>query len=442
MDLSEHLAFAHAHGLLVLNDSGGLVHCPMAAKPMPLPREAFESAVALAPLFGRLVEKICRDPEWLRAALVETAKGDPFTGRLFDLWERVRNSPEKQPIRLGILRSDYMLHEGGGILQVELNTIASSFGCLSSRVSSMHRFLYPEKKCPLNQAIDALPDALAKAHHAYMDAREKRPCSVKVLFVVQPNEKNSIDQRLLEYGLYHRHGIRVTRKTFSELAVDIVQEQPALMLRDGSEISVVYFRAGYSPDDYSGERDWNTRMRLETSFAIKCPTVEYQLVGTKKIQQVLSGEGVVERFLSPEDAARVRQTFAGLYPAEEAIAIVRNDPQGFVLKPQREGGGNNIYGGDVLPAMEAMSEEDLKAFVVMQRIRPPISKAWHVRAGIVKEEDSIGEIGIFTTSLFHPEKEMLNCDAGFILRTKSAGSDEGGVAAGFAYLTSPELLLS
>jgi hypothetical protein len=59
-----------------------------------------------------------------------------------------------QTAALGIIRSDYMFHHtdtpaGGqgqgqgqgerGILQVELNTIASSFGCLSQKISDMHK---------------------------------------------------------------------------------------------------------------------------------------------------------------------------------------------------------------------------------------------------------------------------------------------------------------
>ena len=51
-----------------------------------------------------------------------------------------------QKARLSVLRSDYMLHDtadGGAarLLQVELNTIAASFGCLSTRVSELHTHL-------------------------------------------------------------------------------------------------------------------------------------------------------------------------------------------------------------------------------------------------------------------------------------------------------------
>jgi hypothetical protein len=62
-----------------------------------------------------------------------------------------------KPIQLGLFRSDYMVHvdksEGAQtcVKQVEFNTIASSFGGLSSRVAGLHRNL---------QAIDAYPDAL------------------------------------------------------------------------------------------------------------------------------------------------------------------------------------------------------------------------------------------------------------------------------------------
>ena len=38
---------------------------------------------------------------------------------------------------------------------------------------------------------------------------------------------------------------------------------------DGHEISVVYFRAGYTPDDYPTNDEWEAR-GIE-HFAVKCP---------------------------------------------------------------------------------------------------------------------------------------------------------------------------
>jgi len=52
----------------------------------------------------------------------------------------------KQKCYFGIHRSDYMLHDVVGdprkFLQVELNTIASSFGALSTKVAEMYSALY------------------------------------------------------------------------------------------------------------------------------------------------------------------------------------------------------------------------------------------------------------------------------------------------------------
>ena len=43
-------------------------------------------------------------------------------------------------------------------------------------------------------------------------------------------------------------------------------------------------------------QEWSARLTLELYRCIKCPTVAHQLMGTKKIQQVLSDPGVLERY--------------------------------------------------------------------------------------------------------------------------------------------------
>ena len=45
-------------------------------------------------------------------------------------------------------------------------------------------------------------------------------------------------------------------------------------------------------------------------------------------------------------------------------------PDKYVLKPQREGGGNNLYGEQLKDRLAR--REGLSAFILMQRIRPPI----------------------------------------------------------------------
>ena len=84
------------------------------------------------------------------------------------------------------------------MLQVELNTIASSFGCLSTQVCKMHRYIVERagqpnldvSNLPENDVTSQIADAIGAAVHAY-------DCEgAAALFVVQPDEKNSYDQQV------------------------------------------------------------------------------------------------------------------------------------------------------------------------------------------------------------------------------------------------------
>jgi len=50
-------------------------------------------------------------------------------------------------------------------------------------------------------------------------------------------------------------------------------------------------------------------------------------------------------------------------------------PDDFVLKPQREGGGNNLYGEKLQQRLR--NQKGLAAYILMQRIRPPINRLGH-----------------------------------------------------------------
>lgn len=66
-------------------------------------------------------------------------------------------------------------------------------------------------------------------------------------------------------------------------------------------------------------QNWEARLLLERSRAVKCPDIATQLAGTKKVQQELSRPGMLEKLLPghPEAIARIRATFAGLYSLDE-----------------------------------------------------------------------------------------------------------------------------
>lgn len=64
-------------------------------------------------------------------------------------------------------------------------------------------------------------------------------------------------------------------------------------------------------------------------------------------------------------------------------------PTRFVLKPQREGGGNNLYGEHLVRALKEMSPAELSAFVLMERIVPPVQTAQLLRRGVLLEVNII-----------------------------------------------------
>ncbi|CAN0160998.1 unnamed protein product, partial [Ectocarpus fasciculatus] len=362
--------------------------------------------------------------------------------------------------------------------KVELNTIASSFGCMSALTARLHRHLLSRfgnepsdagkairdhaasvgvdttttttttdgdgglgKLIPQNPTLTALPKALAEAHKCY-----GKPDAV-VLFVVQPGETNAVDQRLLEMNLWDDHGVRVVRMSLAEIEAGGVLGEDGTLTVDGGavEIAVVYFRAGYAPNDYFGRAEWDARLKLERSTAIKSPSIGYHLAGTKKVQQVLAQEGQVERFLGPSESAAIRRCFAGLYsvgPDGDAAATADAvaHPDRYVLKPQREGGGNNLYGPELKSKLDAggATDDELRSFVLMQRIFPKTQPAVMVNRGKCVSGDSISELGVYGTYLGGGEgKELLNEYAGYLVRTKMEGTDEGGVATGYAVLSSP-----
>lgn len=355
--------------------------------------------------------------------------------------------------------------------QVEFNTIASSFGGLSSKVSALHRHLssieaFPLSVNPLTQG-SALPEArsvpglaagLAAAHKAYGQTNEGRPQCV--IFLVQSPERNVFDQRHLEYELSGNHGLRVFRLPFHQILADTkLAEDRSLLYQPPHapdqwfEVTLVYFRAGYSPDEYRSDEDWSARLHLERSKAIKCPSVLTQLAGCKKIQQVLATPNSphLSRFLPDKtEAAMLQETFAPIYPMDstkagkEALKLAK-DPESashYVLKPQREGGGNNIYRKAIPDFLSSIQESRWPAYILMEMIEPPAQRNFIFRNGELQQGGVICELGIYGTCLWRNAKDgkageiLENREAGYLLRTKGDQSQEGGVAAGFGAVDS------
>jgi glutathione synthase len=393
------------------------------------------------------------------------------------------------------------------IKQVEFNTIASSFGGLSTQASKLYKYLMGQETyqsylspsstsqdgLPLDSTVDAvtgLAQGIEYAHKCYLkhpskednapsNGNEKRVEGSKsaycVLFIVQDGEANIFDQRHIEIRLSEQ-GIRVYRVIFDKvLAVTTVATDGTLHYHpphrpdQNLEVTVIYYRAGYAPSEYTEPTAWKARHHLERSRAIKCPSVLTQLAGLKKVQQVLATPGAahVEHFLDSNSnssgnasVAAVRRTFAPMYPLDAnsesgrigcALATDASKATQFVLKPQREGGGNNVYRDAIPGFLAGLPQEQWEAHVLMEMIEPPAQRNVILRNGVVRRGAVICELGIYgacvwdqgaggggkegsETEIFYNEK------AGYLLRTKGSDSQEGGVAAGFGALDAPYLV--
>jgi glutathione synthetase len=355
---------------------------------------------------------------------------------------------------------------------------------------------------PPNETASKLADGLAEAHKAYNNPKYVHPYQMwpSVLTVLighgscswcfQASETCSTsagsntssgrgEQKspptVLQptHVLTVRHAIHVIRRTFDDLATSATLHPTTHALSldpfppssSRIEISTVYFRVGFVPTDFPTPTHYVTRILLERSRAIKCPSIALQLAGGKKVQQVLTRPGMLERFLcderrwgrgrvfGAEEVEEVRGSWVGMWGLDEqrydeggvgsGVDRARSGAMNLVLKPQREGGGNNVYKGAIPAFLDALPASERRAWIAMELIRPPRNtENYLLRAspeGAVKTK-VVNELGVFGWALFGAEGEVTEGGAGWLVRTKNEGSDEGGVVAGFSVLDSVVLV--
>lgn len=318
---------------------------------------------------------------------------------------------------------------------------------------------------PENTSTQSLATGLRFAFDTYTKSAPNRNCCI--IFLVQDSERNIFDQRHLEYELRtHKTPMPVFRLPFAQiLSQTTVASTPKRELLyhlpsnpiQTFEVAVVYFRAGYGPQDYPDTTAWQARLHIERSNAIKCPTILTQLAGAKKVQQVLATPKSLEpsalkRFMaaSPSDLEDIQKTFTNIFPFDSSpaglearkLALDPNRCKGYVLKPQREGGGNNIYRTAIPTFLQSLPETHWKSYILMEIITPPPVYNLILRNGVIERGGVICELGVYGACVWDQKtKEVIyNEEAGYLLRTKGDKSEEGGVAAGFGAMDSCRLV--
>jgi len=171
-------------------------------------------------------------------------------------------------------------------------------------------------------------------------------------------------------------------------------------------------------------------------------------------------------------ASPLKEKFESLTDTQRAVISAIRDPRQYVVKPQKEGGGNNFYDDEardllkqfINPSTPAETKESLKQYLIMERINPPMIKAWMLKDGQLNTMMSLSELGIYSYVVidsanidvkwseenkknmqkhYGPNTDELiqtNELFGTLMRTKGSHMNEGGVNAGFSVIDQPVLV--
>ncbi|KAI1709421.1 eukaryotic glutathione synthase, ATP binding domain-containing protein [Ditylenchus destructor] len=423
--------FAQSTGILLRTNEHDSTIAPMTLFPSPFPRKPFEDAVAMQDAMSELYYRVSWDREFLLEAHKDVIKTDLFTRHLVDILETVWKEGITQTKTLLIQRADYMCDVGnsaeGELKQVEVNNIAVGMGGLGTKVCRLHRRVIRsigqnslDKNIPESRPVDPIAQGL---HHAWKEFGN--PGGV-ILFVIDARNWNQFDQRTIEYAIddLSDGAAKMAKLTLTECSERLtLTESKTLLLDNEREISVIYFRSGYSPNAYPTDAEW----------------------------KILSLPGMLERFLpdSAEIVKVIRKSFMGMWGLEDTgdpqiksrIADAIENPQNYVLKQQMEGGGGNFNGETIPEKLRTLTHEQLSAFILMERIKPLAVQNILLRP---REKPLItrivAELGTFGYCYGDGSEIKKVYSSGHILRSKGEHVKDGGIAVGLSVLDSALLV--
>ncbi|KNC80007.1 glutathione synthase [Sphaeroforma arctica JP610] len=453
------------HGVALRNADGTARHCPYSIAPVTLERTTYEKLVRVTPLISKLIHGVSEDQAFLEENVTGAALADPFFGRLLKINKQIMaNNPARLPLL--IIRTDYMDDRNQGARVIEFNGIAAGMAPFGQRVHEFHRYVqmqWPEVfsrwvaadngELAVNKGLDNLAKGIADtAFEVRSRSDDKGKGKPVFIMVVQEDEDNVYDQHLLEMKLLDL-GVRPVRRTFDQLSKELsTGPNQRLILKDIGGVDVVYLRVGYQCIDYfiPGEPECcsaliNTRAYIEKHRVAMNATVSQQLATSKTIQMVItnmSAKQLSRWGLTEAEGVEVLSVLAEMKPIDANTATwLRDhaDVHDWVLKNQGEGGGHCVFGSDIFTKLAELKPDKYKAWALMLRLFPhererPALAVRDNKASVV--EDLISEIGLFTV---HFEgKPMAGDDgyAGYLIRSKPAQENEGGVHTGKGVLDS------
>jgi len=423
-------------GLGLLDAAGRFMPAPVSLTPYHLTETQWQQALDTGRLLGLLHQRVAQQADWLLSQFSSLKAELSLPGQLAQLLQIPRNHHNANAVSLQ--RHDLMLDQQNQWRWIESNPIAAGMGPLNALWLDLLRAEHPGAYAN-NPATAAQADLMFSAAAQHAGTRQPH-----IVFVVEAQEDNWFDQQLLADALAQR-GAQVQRLTLAQLqqAVD-ASACPTGTLHYGPDpLDLLYFRTGYNQADYPSAQLWQLRLQLEQFDLLLCPTLLQQLAGSKwlqlKLAQYLQQADLHQAFAAQFgfNLAETQQLAALTVPmaAVDELSSAEFDQlitQGWWYKRQAEGGGNVARGAQAQQwrQVHQPGDGDVLMAPVDPQFRPEtLQKLVRGQWQTTPEQDNghISELGIFS----------LGEDAGYggyLLRTKTSSSLEGGVHKGFAVL--------
>ncbi|MGY5453147.1 glutathione synthase [Agarivorans sp. MS3-6] len=493
--IEEASEWAIMHGVAFRQADNTARHCPFSIAPMTMKSEVFEHLRKVTPLITKLINNVSEDHDFLQSALADVAKADPFFGRLLALHHQAqgdiakRLTPARKPLLL--MRTDFMDDCQHGAKVIEFNGIAAGMAPFGQRATEFHAFLRSQwptvyrdwledsqsvqaenrgldqlaygislaaKKIAATFAVDAPNASYSSNANTALTLKKEDHHRPTFLMVIQENEDNVYDQHLLEIAL-QKQGIKTVRRTFEQLSVQLsTGDNQRLMLEDIGAVDVVYLRAGYQyADYYSPDRDEEvccqtlsqTRLFIEQHHVAVNATFSQQLATSKTMQMLLTMMPAAEYArwgLNLEQAKLIKSVLADMKPISQDTINWFNSQANkheWVLKNQGEGGGHCIFGDAISEKLKRLTPQEYDAWALMQRLhphereRPTIAVRNNQQTQV---NDLVSEIGLFTAFYDGEPATKMNGYTGYLIRSKPASENEGGIHSGKGILDSLTLI--
>jgi len=146
---------------------------------------------------------------------------------------------------------------------------------------------------------------------------------------------------------------------------------------------------------------------------------------------------------TPQLAEQISELFCETLTLQEGslgnthAQLALNSPSKYVMKPQREGGGNNLWEDEMVSLLKELGDSAARGtHILMRRLTPPLLPNRIIRSDRVSETiDTVSEVGLY--SVYWTGDEKCNEVVGTLVRTKNSIDNEGGVMVGISAIDSP-----